>query len=141
MLSVPKRAHTKPDDRINVVPYIDVMLVLLVIFMITTPILEQGVEVDLPEADAKVFDFTGSEDNLPIVITVNKGGQYSIGERKDLTANRIIAAVKAAQSLRTNNQVMVRGDKDVAYGKVIELMTFLQLAGVEKVGFITEPLP
>lgn len=139
MIPVPIRIHTKPDSQINIVPYIDIMLVLLVIFMITTPILEQGVEVDLPEANSKVFDFSDSQDNLPMVITVNKLGSYSIDKREDLTANRVIAAVKAAQAFNVNHQVMVRGDKEVAYGKVIELMTFLQLAGVKKVGFVTEP--
>ena len=139
MIPVPTRIHTKPDAAMNIVPYVDVMLVLLVIFMITTPILEQGIEIDLPEADSKVFDFSGDENNLPMVITVNKTGAYSIGERENLSANRVIAAVKAAQSLNVNQQIMVRGDKNVAYGKVIELMTFLQLADVRKVGFITEP--
>lgn len=139
MLPVPSRVHSEPDAQINVVPYIDVMLVLLVIFMITTPILEQGVEIDLPEAESAIFDKDNlSEDNLPMVITINKKGLYSIGERENLSANRIIAAIKAAQSFNPNHQVMIKGDKEVVYDKIIELLTHLQSAGVKKVGLVTK---
>ena len=137
MLPLPSRIINKPSAEINIVPYIDVMLVLLVIFMITTPILEQGVDVELPIANSQVFNFS---DNEPVVITVNKLGFYSIGDRENLSANRIIAAVKASQDINPNSQIMVRGDKEVAYGEVIKLMTVLQIAGVKKVGFVTEAI-
>ncbi len=137
MIPIPNRYKSNPSAEINVVPYIDVMLVLLVIFMITTPILEQGVEVELPVVDnSQTLNF--SDDNEPVVITVDRKGSYSVGDRKKLIASRIIAIVQAKREFSPAVQVMVKGDKNVAYGKVIELITFLQIAGIEKVGFITE---
>ena len=132
------KRHYRAKAEMNVVPYIDVMLVLLVIFMMTTPVLEQGVEIDLPSAQAQTLDFTNSE---PVVVTVDKQGSYSINigdGQNTLPASTIIARVAAAISLNPEIQVMVRGDRSVAYGKVVELMGFLQTAGVEKVGFVTE---
>ncbi len=138
MLPLPVRNIAKPNAEINIVPYIDVMLVLLVIFMITTPILEQGVELDLPVAKSEVFDGDWWKDSEPVIISVKKTGAYSI-DGDNLNLSGIVHRVLAAQSIDPKAQVMVRGDKEVAYGEVIKLINSLQKdAGVQKVGFVTE---
>jgi biopolymer transport protein TolR len=133
-----KRHRYRPTAEINVVPYIDVMLVLLGIFMMTTPVLEQGVEIDLPPAKSQTLDFSQNE---PIIVSVNKRGKFSINigdSKKNISINSIVARVVAAIELDPNVQVMLRGDKNVNYGKVVELMGYLQVAGVEKIGFVTQ---
>lgn len=140
MITLPKRTKIDVETHINIVPYVDVMLVLLVIFMMTTPIIEQGIEVDLPNADAKSVDFTEQE---PTIITINREGEYFInsmdGAGTDrLSAGKIAARVQARLQTFPSMKVFVRGDREVAYGAVIALMSFLQKNGVEKVGIITE---
>lgn len=120
---------------INVVPYIDVMLVLLVIFMVTAPLLNEGVKVDLVQADASQID---SRQHEPVVLTVDKDGNYFIDkEAKEPEAIRAYAAAV----LRRNPKVefMVRGDKAVAYEAVVNAMVLLQQGGVPSVGLITDP--
>ena len=145
MIELPKRARPSIDAQINIVPYIDVMLVLLVIFMMTTPIIEQGIEVDLPPAEAKAVDFSEQQ---PTIITINRAGEYfinsmanegseiSAGER--LPLGTIAARVQARLQALPQMKVFVRGDQEVAYGSVIALMSYLQKNGVEKVGIVTE---
>ncbi len=131
----------KPVSEINVVPYIDVMLVLLIIFMITAPLIQQGVEIDLPQASANPMP---PEQREPLIISVSKAGDFylNIGENNDkpieeqLLANRVAAVIKN----HPQTPVLVRGDKAVDYGRVTEAMVLLQLAGVEKVGLMTESL-
>lgn len=149
MIELPKRHRPAIDAQINIVPYIDVMLVLLVIFMMTTPIIEQGIEVDLPSsassAEAKMVDFS---DQQPTIITIDKMGKYSINSlsedgsdvNKDekLTLGIIAGRVRARLKFYPQMKVFVRGDKHVAYGSVISLMFFLQENGVDKVGLMTE---
>jgi len=120
---------------INVVPYIDVMLVLLVIFMVTAPLLTEGVKVDLPQAEARQIENTEQE---PVIITVDKNGTYFIDkEVKEPNAVRAYAAAV----LRRNPTVefLLRGDKQVAYEAVVNAMVLLQQGGVPSVGLITEP--
>jgi len=129
----------KPVSEINVVPYIDVMLVLLIIFMITAPLIQQGVEIDLPQASANPMP---PEQREPMVISVSKAGDFylNIGEDNDkpieeeLLFNRVAAVI----SNHPQTPVLVRGDKAVDYGRVTEAMVLLQSAGVEKVGLMTE---
>ncbi|SMN02734.1 Tol biopolymer transport system, TolR protein [uncultured Candidatus Thioglobus sp.] len=143
MIALPKRAKTNIDADINIVPYIDIMLVLLVIFMMTTPIIQQGIEVDLPSADAKAVDFSEQE---PSIITINRDGEYFINsitnsaeaEPERLSASKIAARVQARLQIFPTMKVFVRGDREVAYGAVIALMAFLQKNGVEKIGIVTE---
>ncbi|HIB31024.1 MAG TPA: protein TolR, partial [Candidatus Thioglobus sp.] len=133
------------DASINIVPYIDVMLVLLVIFMMTTPIMEQGIEVDLPTADAKMVDFTEQQ---PTIITINKDGEYFINSLNEdnsdiaqgdkLPLGIIAGRVSARLQIYPSMKVFVRGDANVAYGSVVSLMSFLQKQGVDKVGIVTE---
>ena len=131
----------KPVSEINVVPYIDVMLVLLIIFMITAPLLQQGVEIDLPQASANPLP---PEQREPMIISVSKAGDLylNIGEdndkpiAEDLLANRVAAVLKN----HPQTPVLVRGDKAVDYGRVTEAMVLLQSAGVEKVGLMTDSM-
>ncbi len=145
MIELPKRARPNIDAQINIVPYIDVMLVLLVIFMMTTPIIEQGIEVDLPSAEAEMVDFS---EHQPTVITIDKTGRYFINSLDDESAEvskgerlplGIIAArVRARMDIYPEMKVFVRGDQNVPYGRVVSLMSFLQKNGVNKVGIVTE---
>ncbi len=129
----------RPIAEINVVPYIDVMLVLLVIFMITAPIVQQGVEVDLPQAAAKSMSPDEAE---PVVVSVDKNGDFylDIGDEPDkpIDAQLMVNRVAAVRQLKPKIQVLVRGDRNVGYGKVIDAMVLLQRAGVEKVGLMTD---
>ncbi len=124
---------------INVVPYIDVMLVLLVIFMVTAPLLQQGVEVDLPKADAKSLP---TDQPKPLILSVDRQGNYYLN-LADNPGNPIDAAGVLAfttDQLRRNPKlpVMVRADETVDYGTVTTAMVLLQKAGVPKVGLLTE---
>ena len=121
---------------INVVPYIDVMLVLLVIFMITTPLLTEGVKVELPQAQAKLVDI---KDNETLVVTLDDKGYLYLDDRK-ITRKALRRKVSKIMELRPKTPVLVRGDHRVAYGKVVRIMTLLQDAGVPGVGLVTEPV-
>lgn len=125
---------------INVVPYIDVMLVLLVIFMVTAPLLAEGVKVDLPETTSKPLDKVDKE---PVVVTVDAKGKYylNIGETPEESIDdaTLVARVAAVLRHRKGADVLVRGDQQVAYGKVIGAMSLLQKAGVNNIGLVTEP--
>ena len=126
---------------INVVPYIDVMLVLLVIFMITAPLLTQGVKVDLPQVPSEVMPPTDQE---PLIVSVDAAGDFFVefGEDSDKPVNAeiLVARVTALLRYRPGIPVLVRGDQQVPYGRVVSLMALLQGAGVEGVGLITEPI-
>ena len=124
---------------INVVPYIDVMLVLLVVFMITAPMMTQGVKVDLPDADAEPITI---KHDKPLVVSVLRDGSYqvSIGDADDgiVTLSDVVARVSAVKSQQPETLVLVQGDEAVPYGKVVRLMAALQHAGVADVGLVTE---
>lgn len=125
---------------INVVPYIDVMLVLLIIFMVTAPLLKQGVDVDLPTAPANPLDAESPE---PIVITVDKGGtmylNISLNPDDGISAEALVKQVKAALSREPKRPVMVRGDANGPYQNVVATLVLLQQANVGSVGLVTEP--
>ena len=133
------RVRRRPMSEINVVPYIDVMLVLLVIFMITAPLLTQGVKVELPQADAEPLDIESQE---PLVVTVDAAGDYYVNYGENQAAPvepRVLAArVGALLRHRPGLAVVVRGDENVPYGDVVILMTILQRAGAPSVGLMTE---
>jgi biopolymer transport protein TolR len=126
-------------SQINVVPYIDVMLVLLIIFMVTAPLLQSGVEVDLPEAQARAIE-TDPDVPEPVVVTVNAQGEFFLGNSRVEPA-RLAEQVQARLAERRQDQAFVRGDRSVAYGRVVEAMVLLQGAGIEKIGLITDPPP
>ena len=128
---------------INVVPYIDVMLVLLIIFMITAPLLIQGVDVDLPRLDAEPVDPETLQDSEPITVSVDAEGQFylNVGGDDDEPVDReqILERVSAVLAESPETPVYVRGDSNVPYGRVVTAMTVLQEAGAPSVGLITEP--
>jgi biopolymer transport protein TolR len=128
---------------INVVPYIDVMLVLLIIFMITAPLLTEGVKVQLPKAGARPIPPEMMKDTKPIILTINEKGQlflnYNAPEDEPLDAAKVEAQAAAVLRRAPETVVLVRGDYRVAYGEVVGAMTILQRAGADKVGFVTEP--
>jgi biopolymer transport protein TolR len=125
---------------INVVPYIDVMLVMLVIFMITAPLLTQGVRVDLPEAAAEPMDPDQQE---PLVVSVDAAGDLylNIGDAPDtpIDGEALVQQIAAVLRRRQDQTVLVRGDQAVNYGAVVSAMVLLQQAGVPHVGLVTEP--
>lgn len=141
-----KRKKRRPMSEINVVPYIDVMLVLLVIFMITTPLLNLGVEVDLPNADAEPLD--SQQNDEPMVVTVLKNGDLYLnagGEVDGVTsglidAQTLVTTVAAIVRRNPEIQVLVGGDQAVGYGHIYGAMVLLQKAGVTKVGLMSDPL-
>ncbi len=141
-----KRKKRRPMSEINVVPYIDVMLVLLVIFMITTPLLNLGVEVDLPNADAEPLD--SQQNDEPMVVTVLKNGDLYLnagGEVDGVTsglidAQTLVTTVAAIVRRNPEIQVLVGGDQAVGYGHIYDAMVLLQKAGVTKVGLMSDPL-
>jgi biopolymer transport protein TolR len=125
---------------INVVPYIDVMLVLLIIFMVTAPLLTQGIKVDLPKAGAEPLP---SEDNKPLILSVDARGKLYLNIGKDeespLPEEEVIRRVGIVLSQQPKTPVLVKADQSVPYGRVVSGMVLLQQAGAEKVGFITDP--
>jgi biopolymer transport protein TolR len=127
---------------INVVPYIDVMLVLLIIFMVTAPLLTQGIKVDLPKAGAEPIQDVPN--HPPIVISVDADGNLyiNLGDGKDQPASsqEIIAKTSAVLRNRAETPVLVKADRAVPYGNVVGAMVLLQQAGADNVGFVTDPL-
>ncbi|MDE0177435.1 MAG: protein TolR [Gammaproteobacteria bacterium] len=137
-------ARRKPMSEINVVPYIDVMLVLLVIFMVTAPLTTQGVEVDLPSADSAPL----SNEEDPLVITVNANGDIFVNtgmprpgaEGTRATIFSLLDQAEKILEVRPDLPVYVRGDKGVPYGEVVRVMSVLQRAGAGSIGLITDPV-
>jgi len=134
------RVKKKPMAEINVVPYIDVMLVLLVVFMVTAPMLMQGVQVDLPQAPSSPID---DKEDEPLIVSVDKTGAYFIelgGEPKQSKPLAdITAMVSKILGEKPTTPVLVWGDREVSYGAVVSLMTELQGAGAPSVGLVTDP--
>ncbi len=130
-----RKRHKKLMSEINVVPYIDVMLVLLVIFMITAPLLSQGVKVDLPRAAAQPVE---SQDQETLVVTVDRQGNYFLDDRR-ISPEELRRKVAAILRLRPKTPVLIRGDRQADYGEVVKAMTLLQSAGAPSVGLLTEP--
>ncbi len=134
------RKKHRPMSEINVVPYIDVMLVLLVIFMVTAPLLMQGVKVDLPEANS---DPVENQDPEPLIVSINDKGELFLNLGADQEQALSLATVRdrVGVVMRRNpdKPVMVWGDRNVPYGEVVVLMTALQDAGAPSVGLVTEP--
>jgi biopolymer transport protein TolR len=129
---------------INVVPYIDVMLVLLIIFMITAPLLKEGVKVDLPDAGAKPIDADFLAKHEPLILTIDARGRLYInfGPNQDQPATETTISSRTAALLRRDPQtpVLVKADTTVPYGNVVRAMVLLQKAGAAKVGFLTDPV-
>lgn len=136
------RQRARPMAEINVVPYIDVMLVLLVIFMVTAPMLVQGVKVDLPKTASAPLD----KKEEPLIVSVKADGSYYINlgvdPKQAVPLERVGVQVKAIMANKPETPVFVEGDHQAQYGLVVQLMSHLQQAGVPNVGLVTEaPAP
>jgi len=143
MAHLPIMGKRRAIAEINVVPFIDVMLVLLVIFVITAPLLTQGVKVELPKTDAKAI---AEQHKEPIIVTVDASGQFYLNlaekPQQAITARTLDHLVRdelGRNNAQSERPVLVRGDKRVDYGKVVEAMVLLQQAGAKSVGLITDP--
>ena len=136
-----KHGRRKPMGEINVVPYIDVTLVLLIIFMITTPMLQTGVEVDLPQAESAMVE--QKEGEPPIVISIKEQGEYYIntdGQNDERIEPEVINdRVAMVLNNKPGTQVLISADKGVDYGTVVTVMAALKNAGVPTVGLMTKP--
>ncbi|WP_432695425.1 protein TolR [Marinobacterium sp. YM272] len=134
------RKKRKLNAEINVVPYIDVTMVLLIIFMVTAPMLTQGVDVDLPQTSAEPVD---TEDSDPLIVSVDREGAYYINvggadEKEPITAEEVASRVGKVLSASPDKLLLVRGDKNVNYDAVVQLMVLLKGAGASSVGLVTE---
>ena len=129
-----KSSKNDPMSEINVTPFVDVMLVLLIIFMVTAPLLTVGVQVDLPETSADTLP----EENEPLTLTINSKGEIFIQETK-VEFNNLIVKILAVANNRTDTRIYVRGDKAINYGRVLEIMGMLSGSGFTKVALISEP--
>ena len=129
-----KKFSKDPISEINVTPFVDVMLVLLIIFMVTAPLLTVGVQVDLPETSADSLP----EEQEPLTLTINSKGEIFIQESK-VDYENIISKILAVSKNRTDTRIYVRGDKNINYGRVLEVMGTLSGAGFSKVALISEP--
>jgi len=134
------RKRRKLKAEINVVPYIDVMLVLLIIFMVTAPLLNLGVDIHLPQSAAKSVQ----SEKEPILISVDRDGSFYLtlagGQREPIDADTLVKKVSAFVRENPQAPVMIGGDERVDYGKVYQVMVLLQQSGVPKVGLISQPV-
>jgi biopolymer transport protein TolR len=143
-MNVPNRSgrgqRRRPMAEINVVPYIDVSLVLLIIFMVTAPMLQTGVDVELPQAEAKTID---TSQELPIIISVDAEGDLflDVGNQGDAEVEEADLAARVTEALASKPglAVLIRGDRKVDYGRVVAVMANLKNAGVPSVGLMTSP--
>jgi biopolymer transport protein TolR len=128
-------------SEINVVPYIDVMLVLLIIFMITAPLLTQGITVELPDAPAQVLEGNTTD---YVVLSVDREGKFylNFGENQDSPVDDQTVLERVSAVLRNNEQaqVVVKGDENVPYGRIITGASLLSRAGAKNLGFLTDPV-
>jgi biopolymer transport protein TolR len=141
---ISKRRY-RPLAEINVVPYIDVMLVLLIIFMVTAPLLFQGVDVNLPSASAKPID---SKKHEPIVVSIDAQGNYYLNIAKNpaaiISASDLFKCVaselkrSSGSTVSLERRILVKGDKAISYGRLIQAMVLMQRAGASNVGLITK---
>ncbi|OFW87273.1 MAG: protein TolR [Alphaproteobacteria bacterium RIFCSPHIGHO2_12_FULL_45_9] len=131
------RKSYRPMSEINVTPFIDVMLVLLIVFMVTAPLLSAGIPVDLPKTEAASVS---EKDDKPLEVAVNKKGDIYIGETK-VTAAELLVKLAAITGDDKERRVFIKADQGLAYGKVMEILGSINKAGYKKVALITEPTP
>lgn len=126
--------HRPPMSDINVVPFIDIMLVLLVVFMVTAPMMTQGVQVSLPEVESAPIN----EDSEPMQVLIKKDGAIYVHE-KPVEIKDLAPTLKAIKDQKPGTAILLRADKAVNYGRVMEVMSALQVAGLVDVGLVTDP--
>src|SRR5437660_6550359 len=129
------RQRGEPIAGINVTPLVDVMLVLLIIFMVTAPIIQQGVQVDLPKVKAAALP--GKEEQF--VVSITRGGDVYLNDTR-LAADQLTDKLAAISRERPDRMVFIRADDQVAYGEVVRTMAAIKAAGIENVGMVTQPL-
>ncbi|MGB0658882.1 MAG: protein TolR [Mangrovicoccus sp.] len=129
------RSHLKPMAEINVTPFVDVMLVLLVIFMVAAPLLSVGVEIDLPETAAEPLP---EPEEDPLTVSLTADGQVAIQDTV-VARDTLIAKLRAVAETRTDRQVYLRAEAGLDYGAVMEIMGALQAAGFTELGLVTDP--
>ena len=127
------RRKLRPMGEINVTPFVDVMLVLLIVFMVTAPLLTVGVPVDLPKTKASQI----SDDQTPLVISIKKDGQLALQNRV-IESDELMPRLEAVSRVKPDTRIFVRGDKDVPYGDVIAIMGRVQAAGFSRVALVTK---
>jgi biopolymer transport protein TolR len=127
-----RRAHSE----INVTPFVDVMLVLLIIFMVTAPLMQQGIDVDLPETTTQPIRVKSD----PLILSVKKDGKYYLG-RKEVQLSDLPAKLEAVFGARDSKEVFLRADRDAPYGVVVKAMAAAREAGSTQLGIVTEPEP
>ncbi|WP_409306303.1 colicin uptake protein TolR [Pectobacterium sp. B1J-3] len=137
-----RRGHRELKSEINIVPLLDVLLVLLLIFMATAPIITQSVEVDLPDAtDSKTVS---SNDNPPVIVEVSGVGQYSLvieqNRMEQLPAEQVVAEAQSRLTANPKTVFLIGGAKDVPYDEIIKALNLLHQAGVKSVGLMTQPI-
>jgi biopolymer transport protein TolR len=132
---VTRNTRSKPFSEINVTPFVDVMLVLLIIFMVTAPLLTVGVQVDLPETNADTLQ----SDNEPLEVTIDESGNIFIQET-EIGISELVAKMKAITENRLDTKIYVRGDEAIDYGQIMMVLGELSGSGFTKVALITKPL-
>jgi len=135
MAFIINRSKKEPMSEINVTPFVDVMLVLLIIFMVTAPLLTVGVQVDLPETNADSLQ----SDNEPLEVTINAEGNIFIQET-EITLNELVPKLIAITDNRLDTKIYVRGDEIIDYGRVMKVLGELSGSGFSKVALITKPI-
>src|SRR5438067_8454705 len=128
-----KGGRSRPMSEINVTPFVDVMLVLLIVFMVTAPLLTVGVPVDLPQTRARSL----GEDREPLAVTIDNSGRIFL-QNTPIEADDLVPKLMAISNNGYNQRVFVRGDKSVDYGKVMQVMGLLNSAGFTRIGLVTD---
>jgi biopolymer transport protein TolR len=128
-----KRSGRRANSEINVTPFVDVMLVLLVIFMVTAPLMQQGMNVDLPETTTQALRVK----DAPLILTVRKDGKYFLG-RKEVEEKELQARLEAVFEARGSKEIYLRADKNAPYGVVVKAMSAARRAGSTQMGIVTE---
>ncbi len=127
-------AHQRPLSEINVTPFVDVMLVMLIIFMVTAPLMQQGIDVDLPETTTQPLRMRDE----PLILSVNKQGQYFLG-RKEVAEPELQEKLEAIFEVRDSKEIFLRADREAPYGVVVKALAAARGAGASKLGIVTEP--
>lgn len=123
-------------SEINIIPFVDIVLVLLIIFMITAPLLQQGLKIELPDASSPEI----KKEQKDIVLTIDKAGEIYLSDAKaTIPMEQLKAKLMAAYRAKASKNLLIRADQDLQYGKVIDVMSIAQQAGVERIGMITQP--
>ena len=133
-MALSQHTHNRPLSEINVTPFVDVMLVLLIIFMVTAPLMQQGVEVDLPETTTQALRMQEE----PLVLTVDKEGKYFIA-RSEVEAAELRTKLQAIFEGRDSKEIFLRADDGAPYGVVVKALAAARAAGASKLGMVTEP--